>query len=81
MKNDLIKNGIVIIFLVTFAFTGFVSGYKEENNIAEYNSWMKKAILEATGQKEIQKKLIEAKSGLVQVKGSDLIHKHAAEAS
>ena len=33
------------------------STYKEENNIAEYNSWMKKAILEATGQKEIQKKL------------------------
>ena len=33
MKNNLIKNGIIIILLVTFAFTGFVSGYKEENNI------------------------------------------------
>jgi hypothetical protein len=55
------------------------SMYKQENNTSEYNSWMGIAILEAAGQKETQKRLIEAKSGLVQVTGMEVMNGAASK--
>jgi len=50
------------------------SMYKQENNTSKYNSWMGIAILEAAGQKDTQKRLIEAKSGFVQVTGMEVMN-------
>jgi len=53
--------------------------FKEENNTSDYSTWMEKAILEAAGQKETQKRLTEAKSGLIQLSGMEVINGAASK--
>jgi hypothetical protein len=40
---------------------------------SDYVEWMENAILEAAGQKELQAKLIEAKSQELEIKGMDVL--------
>lgn len=48
--------------------------YLREESASDYMEWMKDAILEAAGQKELQERLIEAKSRLAEIKGMEVFN-------
>lgn len=53
--------------------------YLREGSTSDYREWMGDAILEAVGQKELQKRLIDAKSRLVEIKGMEIFRDKTSE--
>lgn len=53
--------------------------YLREESASDYREWMEDAILEAAGQKELQERLIEAKSRLAEIKGMEVFNDTTSE--
>ena len=53
--------------------------YLQNKSTPEYMGWMDDAILEAAGLKELQERLIHAKSQLTEIRGMDVFNRPTSQ--